>query len=364
MAAPPVYADTCTGCGYVHDSDPGDWPTCPEHGHRMYELGRTDDGWAYACQARSPRPCTHIHTQREKATMTTANEIAGAALAVRDDQPFWEPRQLAALRQLGVDGASNDDLGVFLYRCQVTGLDPFTGQISMVKRGGRWVIQTGIDGYRVIAQRAAKAEGVTLSYGPTKWFDRAGGTHEIWLGDEAPAGASVVVYKNGQPFGGVARFKSFAPMKDGKPMAQWAVMPDHMIAKCAEAQALRRAFPNDLEAIVTSDEAAHDSVAPAVTVQQVTPPPVWPQDEPERYVRGAPQIRRGDMEGLRKAIAAQFDAIGVPPEGDERDNYLHQLANKDADLTERDLRFALDSLATCADLQALVELCNPGDAAS
>ena len=87
-------------------------------------------------------------------------------------------------------------------------------------------------------------------------------------------------------------------------------------------------------------------------------------EQPERYVRAVPQIRRGDIEGLRKAIADQFDAIGVPPEGDERDNYLHQLANKDADLTERDLRFALDSLATCADLQALVELCNPGDAAS
>lgn len=302
----------------------------------------------------------------------------GAALAIRQGQDFWDARQLAALTQLGVENAPKADLAVFLHRCQVTGLDPFAGQISMVRRGGRYVIQTGIDGYRVIAKRAAEREGVELSYAPTRFKDAAGGwQEEPWIGDEPPAGAHVTVYKSGKPFHGSARFKSFAAYtKEGKLMAQWAVMPEHMIAKCAEAQALRKAFPHDLESIITTDEA---HAAPAqVTVQQVTPmsrTAVWPEppsprepEQEERQARPVPRIPRGDVEGLRKAIAAQFDAIDIPDE-EERDVYACKLANKDPEkgaqqLSERDLRFALDSLAHCADLAALVELCAPEPAAS
>ena len=363
-----ITANTCPACASVHGQG-GDWPTCPHHRHLMYLLCADDNGWTYACQARYPRPCKYTHTQKEKATMTTANETARAALAIRDGQDMWDAKQLAALTQLGVENAPKADLAVFLHRCQATGLDPFAGQISMVRRGGRYVIQTGIDGYRVVAHRAAKREGVELSYGPTKWYDAAHGEHAIWLGDEPPAGASVTVYKNRQMFPGVARFNSFAARgKDGQLLAQWATMPDHMIAKCAEAQALRKAVPHDLDNVYTSDEDAHIAAvaqaAPPVAVQQA---PAWPQEEPERYARAVPRIQRGDVEGLWKAIAAQFDAIDIV-DTDERDNWVCKLANKDPEkgvqiLSERDLRFALDSLATCADLEALVELCAPEPAA-
>jgi phage recombination protein Bet len=342
-----ISADQCPGCGQVHGRITG-YPTCPAHGHALYQRDVTEDGFTYACPAWK---CRHTHTQPERATMTQTIEAAHAALAIRDGQDMWDPRQLAALAQLGVENAPKGDLAVFLHRCQVTGLDPFAGQICMVKRGGRWVIQTEIDGYRVIAQRAARRDGVVLSYGPTKWYDRAGGAHDIWLGDEPPAGASVTVYKDGKPFPGVARFKSFAAVtKDGQLMANWATMPDHMIAKCAEAQALRKAFPHDLEGTTTSDEAAHAARAPQVTVTQVTP--TWkpgPQRAPDPVL----------AKSLMTAIGKQFDRLGLDDET-ERETYVRKLSqDAQGELTEHQLRFALGALGECEDIAALQELITP-----
>ncbi len=151
----------------------------------------------------------------------TTEQAATAALAIRDGQAEWTPSQLAAFKQLGMDGAPEADLAVFLHRCQATGLDPFARQIRLRKDRqkvkdadgrdqweNRWSIETEIDGYRVIAHRAAKRDHVTLSYGPPRWYDRTGKSHEIWLADEPPAGASLTVYKDSAPFPAAVRFKS------------------------------------------------------------------------------------------------------------------------------------------------------------
>jgi phage recombination protein Bet len=280
----------------------------------------------------------------------TTDQAASAALAIRDGQQEWTDNQLAAFKQLGMEGAPAADLAVFLHRCQVTRLDPFAGQICMVKRGSKWTIQTEIDGYRVIAQRAAKRDGVVLSYGPTYWFNAAGEKSELWLGDGDPAGAAVTVYKDGKPHPGQVRFASFVQRdRDGHVTRQWKTMPDHMIAKCAEAQALRKAFPHDLEGIQTAEEAAY--AEPQITVTQVTPP------APERRREPRPD----SVTALRQAIRAEFDRIGLE-DHEERGIYVNRLANKPADapltdLEEGDLQFALDSLKECEDLAALVDLC-------
>lgn len=338
-----VRGSACPGCEGVHGDAPAWWPVCPEHGHWLHERHTTTAGVIYGCPGWK---CKHTQTLTGRITMT-AEQATTAALAIRDGQAEWTPSQLAAFKQLGMDGAPPGDLAVFLHRCQATGLDPFAGQITMIKRGGRWTIQTGIDGYRVTAQRAARRDGVDLSYGPTFWYDAAGAKSEIWLGTAPPAGASVTVYKDGKPFPGVARFDSFAARtQQGQLMAQWATMPDHMIAKCAEAQALRKAFPHDLEGIHAADETAHTE--PHLTVTQVTPP------APERPKRSRP----GDEAALRDLITAEFDRLGLE-DPDERIVYVYKLANKDhgTPLEDRELRFTLDSLKDCHDLAALIDLC-------
>lgn len=171
------------------------------------------------------------------------------AIAIRDDQTTFDEYQVAALRQLGVDQASNADLALFFHTCKRTGLDPFARQIYMIRRGGKQTMQTGIDGLRLVAQRTVERTGQTLGYEDTTWADAAGVWHDLWLGSNAPAAARVVVIRDGQRFPGVAHATEYA-----QNTPTWREKPALMLAKCAEAAALRKAFPMDLSGIYAPEE--------------------------------------------------------------------------------------------------------------
>jgi len=177
-----------------------------------------------------------------------------AALAIRPDQTEWTPAQLEVIQELSKDKNGNvvdpDDpiLIQFLHKCQRTKLDPFSAQIYLVKKG-RYTIQTGIDGYRIIAQRTGEYAG---QEGPF-WCGRNGQFRDIWLEEAHPAGAKVGIYRKGfiKPVWGVATWSSY-----GNNSLMWQKMDDGMLAKCAEALGLRKAFPDDLAGIYTAEEMA------------------------------------------------------------------------------------------------------------
>ena len=174
-------------------------------------------------------------------------------LAITNEQKFWTDAQLSALKSLGLTNATQGDLAFFFHQAQRTGLDPFARQIYMIERGGRYGIQTSIDGLRIVAQRSGKYAGQTAPY----WCGDDGEWKDVWLGKMPPFAAKVGVYREGftEPTWAVARLDSYCPLgRDGKPMGLWNKMPDVMLAKCAEALALRKAFPNDLSGIYTDDE--------------------------------------------------------------------------------------------------------------
>jgi phage recombination protein Bet len=173
-------------------------------------------------------------------------------LEVTSSQEFWDEKQIAALRQIGLDNAPKGELGVFLHYCQRTGLDPFARQIYMISRGGKYTIQASIDGLRIVAQRSGKYGGQT----PTFWCGQDGVWKDVWLESTPPTAAKVGVYVlgNEHPTWAVAKFDSYAVFYSGKLSGLWAKMPDLMIAKCAEALALRKAFPQDLSGVYTSEE--------------------------------------------------------------------------------------------------------------
>jgi phage recombination protein Bet len=143
------------------------------------------------------------------------------------------------------NGCPDDDFALFLHMAQRTGLDPRANQIYTVRRGGKWTIQTGIDGYRLIADRTGK-------YAGSDDAEMIGETPD----GKYPAAARVVVYKmvEGQrcPFGATARWSEYYPgSQSGQ---QWHKMPCVMLAKVAEALALRKAFPADLSGLYTNEE--------------------------------------------------------------------------------------------------------------
>jgi phage recombination protein Bet len=148
--------------------------------------------------------------------------------------------------------ATTDELALFLYVAKRSGLDPLTRQVYAIHRNvknssgnyePKMTIQTSIDGFRVIAQRSGDYAGQSEP--------------EFVMDGNKIVSAKIKVYKfrGNERYAvavGIAYWNEYVP-NPGQD-AMWKKMPHTMIAKVAEAIALRKAFPQDLSALYTVDE--------------------------------------------------------------------------------------------------------------
>ncbi|MHA3724350.1 phage recombination protein Bet [Leucobacter sp. HY1910] len=161
-----------------------------------------------------------------------------------------------------VEPAPRAVVAKFLHTCARTGLDPLARQIYCIGRGTRdgvqWAIQTGIDGFRVIAERTGKYAGQDAA----EWLTATGEWVPVFvkaIHGEHPLAARVNVYRSDwhvdKPAVGVATWDEYAQYTNKGPLTQmWAQRGPGQLAKCAEALALRKAFPQDLAGLYTDDE--------------------------------------------------------------------------------------------------------------
>jgi len=165
--------------------------------------------------------------------------------------------QLNLIKRTIAKGASDDELKLFIQVCKGANLNPFLKQVFLVPRWdskeGREVrsIQVSIDGFRSIAESSGAYAGNEdpIFTGETEITVKG---RKITVPDKA----TVKVYKMVQGlqcvFTSTARWPEYYP---GERLGfQWHIRPYLMLGKCAEALALRKAFPKLLSGMYAQEE--------------------------------------------------------------------------------------------------------------
>lgn len=180
-----------------------------------------------------------------------------------------EEELMAVLQTSLYPGADPASIKMVLGYCKASGLDPMQKPVHIVpmwdsKSGrNRDVVMPGIGLYRTQAARNGCAGVTEPEFGPDV-TENIGGAQITY-----PAWCRVTV-KRRLATGEVVEFtakefwKENYAVKGGKersiaPNAMWAKRPYGQIAKCAEAQALRKAFP-EIGSEATADEMAGKSL--------------------------------------------------------------------------------------------------------
>jgi len=231
--------------------------------------------------------------------------------------------QLDLIKSTIAKDATNDELQLFLYQCKRSGLDPIVKQIYFQKyksKNGQsnMTIITGIDGYRLIADRSNAYGGShePIYDGEIKITDR--GAYDLI--EKAPRKATVTVVKfvDGVKckFTASAFWEEYYP--GGTKGHMWRKFPYTMLAKCAESQALRKAFPNDLSGLYTTEE-----MEQAPRVENVTLPTellVYDDASKERAIKRLME-NPSNVENLIEKIKQNYEL------SDEEANKLRGTAN-------------------------------------
>lgn len=203
------------------------------------------------CEKHAPKPKPPAE---EKKDIQAIEKVIGSRdIAPQDAFDKLTRAQIDLIKRTIAKGASDDELRLFVQVCRGSNLNPFLRQVHLVpfwdsKEGiERRVIIVGIDGFRAVAEESG-------AY--------AGNDDPIFEGEEKlgtlthPAKATVSVYKivDGQryTFTASARWSEYYPGE--KKGYQWQRMPYLMLGKCAEALALRKAFPKLLSGMYAQEE--------------------------------------------------------------------------------------------------------------
>ena len=193
----------------------------------------------------------------EETAVATIDQSAMALQAAQTGFGALSPEKRELLKRTVAVGATDDELEMFIEVARGTGLNPFAKQIYAIKRQGKMTIQTGIDGFRLIAQRSGKYRGQEGPY----WCGPDGVWVDVWLAKEPPAACKVGILHADMdgPQWVVGTWDAY--YQDSSPL--WKKMGPHMLAKCVEALGLRRYFPQELASVYANEEMEQADSAPS-----------------------------------------------------------------------------------------------------
>jgi len=159
--------------------------------------------------------------------------------------------QMTIARNTVAKGLSNDEFAVYLYNCQRQSIHPLDGLLVPISRndsesgGKRLTFVSTVD---LLRSRAADTGDYAGNEDPL--FENIDGVKN-------PQSATVTVWKfvRGEKcqFTATARWGEYYP-GEGKAGFMWRAKPHVMLGKCAEALALRKAFPKQLAGLYVAEE--------------------------------------------------------------------------------------------------------------
>ena len=190
-------------------------------------------------------------------------QVTKAVSSAKPDTSLIQPKEAGDLSHKDINdlakagiipqGTPIEQVLIFARVCREHGLSPFTKEIYLVNYGGKYTSQTGIDGFR----RKASETGQHLGSDDPKFDVKGDGTYKTALDLKAenkqPQTCTVTVHRliAGQKasFTHTAVFSEFSSGKN-----KWQSMPFQMIAKVAEAFALRKGFSDKLKGLSIPEE--------------------------------------------------------------------------------------------------------------
>lgn len=225
-------------------------------------------------KSKPKRKASNSNSARVPAVARVSTALATPRL-VRLPMKFSK-QELSLIHDTVAPGTTPTEFQFYMYQARMRKLNPLLGQIYCVMRktwnadknqyDRNMTVQVGIDGYRLIAQRTGEYCGQAGPFWIGKDEVKDGKVikkaewSDVWNEDTVPVAAKVGVWRTGfaDPVWGVAKYSEYVQRsnKSGQPTKMWKTMPTGQLAKCAEALALRKAFPEALSGIYTNDETA------------------------------------------------------------------------------------------------------------
>jgi phage recombination protein Bet len=191
--------------------------------------------------------------------------------AIEKQNTQLSAQDIQVLKNTIAKDLTDSELNLYFYECKRRKTHPMSRLIHPVKRKGQLTFQVSIDYLRARAESSNQYRGQD----PVKYEINS---------DGKVISATVVVYRANMDKGIPATAFMEEYEVKGDQGFMWRKMPKTMIAKCAEALAFRKAFPEHLAGLYTHDEMAQAGIpsngtgvsqkaieAPKYTVEETGP---------------------------------------------------------------------------------------------
>ncbi len=178
------------------------------------------------------------------------------------------------------ENVTEQELMMFMSLCRYQGLNPFLRDAYLIKYGNQPA--TIVTGKGALEKRAARCEryrgfesGIIVLTADGNLEHRTGA---FYLPTDTLVGGWARAFVDGfeQPVEAAVSIEEYlGKKKDGTINSQWATKPATMIRKVAKMQALREAFPEDMQGMYEAEEigiADLDETPVQQPEQEVTPP--------------------------------------------------------------------------------------------